>query len=295
MQSAMDAGRARTSSDISVMPARQRYLVHGSLYGLLILGALVVLLPYILMVSTSLKPESDLFQVGIWKAIVPSHVRWANYAEAWNDYPLGRWLFNSFLVATIEMICTVVTSVFAGYAFARLRFWGRDVIFFMYLGAMMVPLQVTLIPSFIIVRNLGLLNTYEGIIVLRVVQWFGVFLMRQFFLGIPRELEDAARIDGCNYLQVLLRIILPISRPAIGVVAIFGFTAGWNDFLWPLVVVNKPEIMTIVLGLAGMHGDITPWGQLMAATMISAIPLMVIYICFQRLFTQGIVTTGFKG
>jgi len=295
MESTVNAGARRTSSDISVMPARQRYLVNGSLYGLLVAGALVVLLPYILMVATSLKPEEDLFQVGIYKAIVPSYIRWDNYVEAWNDYPLGRWLFNSFLVATIEMICTVVTSVLAGYAFARLRFWGRDVIFFMYLGAMMVPIQVTLIPSFIIVRNLGLLNTYEGIIVLHVVQWFGIFLMRQFLLAIPRELEDAARIDGCNYLQVLLRIILPISRPAIGVVAIFAFTAGWNDFLWPLVVVNKPEIMTIVLGLAGMRGEITPWGQLMAATAISAIPLMVIYVCFQRLFTQGIITSGLKG
>jgi len=247
------AAAPRTSSDISVMPAHRRFLVNGALYGLLITGALVVVLPYMLMIATSLKPEQDLFQVGIYKALVPSYPRWDNYVEAWNDYPLGRWLFNSFLVATIEMICVVVTSVFAGYAFARLRFWGRDFLFFMYLGAMMVPIQVTLIPSFIIVRNLGLLNSYEGI------------------------------------------IILPISRPAIGVVAIFAFTAGWNDFLWPLVVVNKPEIMTIVLGLAGMRGEITPWGQLMAATVISAIPLMVIYVCFQRLFTQGIITSGLKG
>ena len=285
----------RTSTRASVLPKHERFMTAFALYGLLIFGTLVVLLPYIFMIATSLKTEEDMFQVGIMNALFPSEVRWANYAEAWGDYPLGRWLFNSFLIATIETICTVLTSVLAGYAFARLKFWGRDFIFFMYLGAMMVPIQVTLIPSFIIVRNLGLLNSYEGIIILRVVQWFGVFLMRQFFLNIPSELEDAARIDGCNWFQVLWKIVVPVSGPAIGVVAIFAFTAGWNDFLWPLVVINKPQIMTIVIGLASMRGEVTPWGQLMAATAISAIPLMLIYVCFQRLFTQGIVTSGLKG
>jgi multiple sugar transport system permease protein len=277
------------------MSRRERRLRSGGLYLLLIAGALIVLLPYFWMIITSLKPEQDMFRLGIVESLVPSEIRWQNYVEAWHDYPLGRWLWNSFLISSIETISTVITSVLAGYAFARLRFWGRDVLFVLYLGAMMVPIQVTLIPSFIIVRSLGLLNSYEGIAILHLVQFFGVFLMRQFFLGIPRELEDAARIDGCNWFQVLWKIVLPVSMPAIAVLAVFAFTAGWNNFLWPLVVINKPEIMTIMVGLASMRSEVTPWGQLMAATAISAVPLTLMYLAFQRFFTQGIVTTGLKG
>jgi ABC-type glycerol-3-phosphate transport system permease component len=274
---------------------RRRLIERGGLYAFLIGGAVLVLVPYIWMVLTSLKPEEDMFQVGILSSLVPSRIRWQNYAEAWTQYPLGRWLFNTFLVASIETVSTVITSVLAGYTFARLRFWGRDVLFIMYLGAMMVPVQVTLIPSFIIVRWLGLLNSYAGIAILHVVQFFGVFLMRQFFLNIPSELEDAARIDGCGWFQVLWRIVLPVCMPAVGALSVLAFTAGWNNFLWPLVVINKPEIMTIMVGLASLRGEVTPWGLLMAATAISALPLTVIYMLCQRLFTQGIVMTGIKG
>ena len=285
----------RTQVSAYAMSRQGRLATNVALYGFLTVGALLVLLPYFWMIVTSLKPEQDMFKLGIVNSLVPSVVRWENYTEAWSDYPLGRWLFNTFLVASIETISTVVTSVFAGYAFARLRFWGRDVLFVLYLGAMMVPIQVTLIPSFIIVRSLGLINSYEGIAILHLVQFFGVFLMRQFFLNIPTELEDAARIYGCSYLQVLLRIVLPVSLPAVGVLAVFAFTAGWNNFLWPLVVINKPEIMTIMVGLASMRSEVTPWGQLMAATAISAVPLTLMYVACQRLFTQGIVTSGMKG
>jgi len=287
------AGRLAAKARAS---ARQRRLTAwGGLYAFLTAGALLVLLPYLWMVVTSLKPDEDMFKVGILNSILPSEIRWENYVEAWSNYPLGRWLFNTFLVASIETVSTVVTSVLAGYAFARLRFWGRDVLFLLYLGAMMVPVQVTLIPSFIIVRSLGLLNSYAGIAILHLVQFFGVFLMRQFFLNIPSELEDAARIDGCSWFQVLWRIVLPASMPAVGALSVLAFTAGWNNFLWPLVVINKPEIMTIVVGLASMRGEVTPWGQLMAATAISALPLTVIYMACQRLFTQGIVMAGIKG
>ena len=283
------AAQARTA-------ARQRRLAgRGGLYAFLIAGAVLVLVPYLWMVVTSLKSEEDMFQVGILNSLVPSQLRWQNYREAWNQYPLGRWLFNTFLVAAIETVSTVITSVLAGYTFARLRFWGRDVLFLFYLGAMMVPVQVTLIPSFIIVRSLGLLNSYSGIAILHVVQFFGVFLMRQFFLNIPSELEDAARIDGCSWFEVLWRIVLPVCMPAVGALSVLAFTAGWNNFLWPLVVINKPEIMTIMVGLASMRGEVTPWGQLMAATAISALPLTVIYMVCQRFFTQGIVMTGIKG
>jgi len=262
-------------------------------YAFLVGGALVVLLPYVWMIGSSLKYEEDMFRTG-WQ-VIPTRLRWQNYVDAWTQYPLGRWIFNTVLVAGVETFSTILTSVLAGYAFARLRFWGRDQLFYLYLAAMMVPIQVTLIPSFMIVRSLGLLNTYQGIAVIHLVQFSGIFLMRQFFLNIPSELEDAARIDGCSWLRVLWQIVLPVSLPAIAALGILAFTTGWNDFLWPLVVVNKPDIMTIVLGLASMRSESTAWGPLMAATTLSAVPLTVVYLLFQRWFTEGIVTSGIKG
>ncbi|MHB1132118.1 MAG: carbohydrate ABC transporter permease [Chloroflexota bacterium] len=284
-----EIGRARKEAQ------RRRLLRLVFLYSFLGIGALLVGLPYLWMVLTSLKSEQDIFRVGIMESITFTSIRWENYVEAWTDYPLGRWLGNTMLVTVVETISTLITAIFAGYAFARLKFWGRDVLFYMYLGAMMVPIQVTLIPSFIIVRNLGWLNTYQGIAALHLVQFYGVFLMRQFMLNIPSELEDAARIDGCNWFRVLWQIVLPVSMPAVAALSILAFTAGWNNFLWPLVVINKPDIMTIVVGLTSMKSDVTPWGQLMAATTISALPLTILYVTFQRLFTQGIVMTGIKG
>lgn len=264
-----------------------------ALYGLLTVGALAVLLPYIWMVTASFKTDAEIFQTGIH--VFPRQIQWASYVGAWNDYPIGRWLANSVVVALIEMFGTLTTSILAGFAFARLRFWGRDPLFMIYLGAMMVPIQVTLIPSFIIVRSLGLLNTYTGIASLHLVQFFGIFLMRQFLLNIPADLEDAARIDGCSWWRVLWQIIVPVSMPAIAALAVFSFASSWNDFLWPLVVINRPRIMTIQVGLASMKSDTIPWGELMAATTLSAIPLSVLYVVLQRFFTQGIVMTGLKG
>jgi ABC-type glycerol-3-phosphate transport system permease component len=274
---------------------RRRRLENGAVYAFLIVGALAVGLPYLWMILTSIKPEQDIFKVGIVQSIVPSAIRWENYVDAWTDYPLGRWLANSLIVGVVETTSVLITSILAGYAFAKLKFWGRNFLFYCYLGAMMVPIQVTLIPSFIIVKNLGMLNSLQGIAVLHMVQFYGVFLMRQFMLNIPSELEDAARIDGCNWLRVLVQIILPVSLPAVAALSILAFTGSWNNFLWPLVVINKPDIMTIVVGLTSMKSDVTPWGPLMAATTISALPLTILYVTFQRFFTQGIVMTGIKG
>jgi ABC-type glycerol-3-phosphate transport system permease component len=288
------ANRATEVARTKVAARRRRWLARGGLYAFLIIGAAAVGLPYIWMILTSLKPEQDIFKVGL-EGVIPSTIRWENYREALTDYPLARWMGNTLLVASIETISTLITAILAGYAFARLKFWGRDVLFMMYLGAMMVPIQVTLIPSFIIVRNLGWLNSYQGLVALHLVQFAGIFLMRQFMLNIPSELEDAARIDGCNWFRVLWQIVLPVSMPAVAALSILAFTTGWNNFLWPLVVINKPEIMTIIVGLTAMKGDVTPWGQLMAATTISALPLTILYVTFQRFFTQGIVMTGIKG
>ena len=263
------------------------------LYIYLTIAALIVLIPYFWMASASLKEPGEIFQVGV--NFLPKTFYTENYRILFSDYQIVRWLVNSFVVAGIVMFTNMTFTVTAGYAFARLRFKGRDVMFFVYVGAMMVPLQVRLIPSFIIVKELGWLDTYQGIASIQLIEFFGIFLIRQFMLNFPRELEDAARIDGCNWFRVLWQIIIPNSKPALAALAIFTFTASWNNFLWALVVINKPDWMTIQVGLSSMKGEIIPWGVLMAGTFISALPLAILYVMLQRLFVQGIVTSGIKG
>ncbi len=273
---------------------RQRRIAwQALLYALLIVASLVVLLPYIWMVSTSLKSSNEIFTPV--PQLLPRNPRWQNYADVLRTYQVGQWLLNSFIVSSIEAVGVVVTSILAGYAFGRLRFWGRDAIFFIYLGAMMVPAQVTVIPTFLIVRWLGWIDTYEGLIVPKLCAFFGVFLMRQFFLNFPSELEDAAFIDGSSRWRALWQIVLPLTTPALAALAIFSFTAAWNDFLWPLVVVNSEEMKTIQLGLASMKGELSDWSLIMAGATLSAVPLTVLYLLLQQYFVRGVVTTGLKG
>ena len=265
----------------------------AAIYGILLVAAIVVLFPYIWMLSSSLKSESEIFTKEI--QIIPRSIQWKNYLRIWGNYPLGQWLLNSIIVGSVETLCVVATSILAGYAFSRLRFWGRDVLFYIYLGTMMIPIQVTLIPSFLIIKHFGWINTYQGLFLPHIAAPFGVFLMRQFFFNIPSELEDAARIDGCNWLRVLVQVVLPLTLPAISSLAIFAFTFSWNAFLWPLVVTNTKEMFTIQIGLASMKGEIMAWDALMAATVLSALPILVVYLTFQRYFVKGIATTGLKG
>jgi len=273
---------------------RQRRIAwQALLYALLIVASLVVLLPYIWMVSTSLKSSNEIFTPV--PQLLPRNPRWQNYADVLRTYQVGQWLLNSFIVSSIEAVGVVFTSILAGYAFGRLRFWGRDAIFFIYLGAMMVPAQVTVIPTFLIVRWLGWIDTYEGLIVPKLCAFFGVFLMRQFFLNFPSELEDAAFIDGSSRWRALWQIVLPLTTPALAALAIFSFTAAWNDFLWPLVVVNSEEMKTIQLGLASMKGELSDWSLIMAGATLSAVPLTVLYLLLQQYFVRGVVTTGLKG
>ena len=263
------------------------------LYFALVMGVLFVTIPYLWMLSASLKEEREIYEPGL--NFLPNSLYLQNYIDIIQDYQIVRWLVNSFLIGFIVIASNMTLTVLAGYAFARLRWPGRDFIFYVYLGAMMIPIQVRLIPSFIIIKELGWVNTYQGIASLQLVEFFGVFLIRQFMLNMPRELEDAARIDGCGWFRVLWQIILPNSKPALAALAIFTFTASWNNFLWPLVVINQEQFMTIQVGLASMKGEIIPWGLLMAGTMISAVPLFIVYIILQKLFTQGIVMSGIKG
>jgi multiple sugar transport system permease protein len=268
--------------------ARQAFL-----YAVLVVASLVVLLPYLWMISSSLKPSAETFTP--IPRFIPEAPRWQNYADVLRTYHLGTWLFNSLLVASAEAFGVVLTSILAGYAFGRLRFWGRDAIFFMYLGAMMIPIQVTLIPSFLIVKWLGWVDTYQGLIVPRLCGFFGVFLMRQFFVNFPAELEDAAFIDGSSRWRALWQIVLPLCTPAVAALAIFAFTGSWNEFLWPLVILNSEEMKTVQLGLSSMKGELSDWGLIMAGATLSALPLLALYLLLQRYFIRGVVMSGLKG
>ena len=261
---------------------------------LMLVGAVVILVPFFWMVSTSLKPSDEVFSATIeW---LPHHWEFANYPTALSAAPFGRFLFNSSLVAIVETCGVLATSALAAYAFARLQFPGRDAIFLLCLATMMIPTQVTMIPTYIVMSWLGWLNTYFALTIPRIVAVFGTFLLRQFFMSIPIELEEAARVDGCGRLRVLVQIILPLSTPALATLAIFTFTGSWNEFFWPLIVTSSTSMRTLQLGLAFFKDQYyVQWPLLMAATLMVSLPILIVYLALQRYFTAGIVMTGLKG
>ncbi len=264
------------------------------LWLILAVGAILTLLPYVWMVSSSFKSNDEIFTAQV--RFLPGQFRFENYVTALTRESIARPLFNSFLMAAGETVGVLVTSVLAGYAFARLRFWGRDALFLLVLGTMMIPAQVTLIPTFILMRWLGWIDTYQGLIVPRIVAAFGIFMFRQFFQSIPMELEDAARIDGCGRIRSLLQIMLPLSGPALATLTIFSFTQSWNEFFWPLVVVQSSGMRTIQLTISALkQAELVEWGVVMAVVTISTIPTMLIYLVFQRHFVRGIALSGLKG
>lgn len=262
------------------------------LYGLLALCTVVTLLPYAWMLAASFKPNMEIFSA----TVIPAHPIVDNYTNALARHPVGRALLNSVIVAAVETLAVVATSVFTAYPFARLRFPGRDVLFLAILGTMMIPSQATMIPSFILVKWLGWVDSYQGLIVPRMMAPLGIFLMRQFLQTLPRELEEAARIDGCGRAQTLRLVLLPLMGPAVATLAIFTFTASWNEFFWPLIVVQSGEMQTIQLLLAAMkQAEVADWGIIMAVVTMSVVPTVAVYIMLQRYFVRGIAMSGLKG
>ena len=268
--------------------------VQPLLHGMLILAGVITVLPYVWMVSSSFKANSAIFSATI--QLIPEQPTLDNYVVALTRQPVSRALLNSIIMASGETIAVVVTSILTAYPFARLRFRGRDTVFLMVLGAMMIPSQVTMIPTFILMRWLGWIDTYQGLIVPRAVTPLGIFLMRQFLLTLPRELEEAALIDGCGRLRILFQILLPHLKPAAATLAIFTFTMSWNEFFWPLIVVQSSEMQTVQMLIAAMkQAEAVDWGVIMAVITLSVIPTVVIYVLLQRYFVKGIVMTGLKG
>src|ERR1700704_4174772 len=271
-------------------------------------GAVAMLLPFVWMVSTSLKPPEQLFTVPpTW---IPRPLEFDTYLKAMSAGNFGRYAFNSMLLAVANMLTNVMLSALAGYAFARLRFPGRTALFVLVLATLMVPYQVTIIPLFVIVRHIplfggndilgqggiGWINSYWGLIGPGAVGAFGIFMLRQFFQTLPVELEDAARIDGAGEFRIFWQIMLPLAVPALATLAIFSFQAGWNAFLWPLLITTTDEMRTIQLGLTVFVQQYsTQWDQLMAATVVATLPVIVVFGIGQRLLVRGIAFTGIKG
>lgn len=257
-------------------------------------GALTMVVPFVWMLSTSLKPLNDVFTFPpTWfgKRLV-----WENYLRIADRFPFGRFFINSVKISAIIVAAQLFTSSLAGFAFARLRFRGRDALFALYLATMIVPFHVTLIPTFVLMRRLGWVDTHYSLIVPNLVSVFGTFLMRQFFLTIPRDLEDAAKIDGCTPFRTYWNIFLPLARPALATLGVFTFMWSWNDFMRPLVYINSIPKMTLPLGLAAMQGLYsTNWPVLMAGTVISMLPVLVAFIFAQEFFVRGITLSGLKG
>ncbi len=267
-------------------------------YTFLTAGAAAMVAPFLWMVTTSLKEPGSIFsyQRPWWEDWIPIQFYWKNYVLAWKAVPFARFYINSIFVSICVTLGQVVTSAMAAYAFARLNFPGRDKLFFAYLATMMVPGAVTMIPVFILLRMLGWIDTYKAVIFPGIFTAYGTFLLRQFFLTLPKELEDAAKIDGCSYFGIFWKIILPLSKPALATLTTFTFMGSWLNFMWPLIVLNTHNKFTLPVGLAYFQSlHFTDWTQLMAGSLMMILPILIVFIFTQRYFVEGIKLTGIKG
>lgn len=263
-------------------------------HALLLLGAATMVIPFLWMLSTSLKSEQQAYLFPpVW---IPNPIMWSNYRTTWEALPFNLFLLNSAIVSIFVTLGQLLTCSLGAFAFARLHFPWREQLFVLYLATIMVPFQVIMIPLFILVRDLQWLDSYPGLIVPMIFSAYGTFLLRQFFKTIPVELEDAAKIDGCSYWRIYWNIMLPLSKPALATLGIFVFMWSWNNFLWPLLVVNSLEMKTLPLGLAYFLGQYTIyWNLLMVGATIALLPILVIFFFAQRYFIEGITLTGLKG
>ncbi|AFZ32005.1 carbohydrate ABC transporter membrane protein 2, CUT1 family [Gloeocapsa sp. PCC 7428] len=265
------------------------------LYVILILYAILTFVPFAWALSASFKPLSEI--VSGADGFIPQQFTLENYQQIFIQEPLfGRWLFNSIFVAVCVTLGNLIFNSMAGYALARIRFPGNQLFFFLILAVLMVPGQVTLIPTFLILKSLGWLNSYQGLIVPSIVNATFIFMMRQFFINFPKELEEAAALDGLGYLETFFQIVLPLAKPALAAQAIFIFMGSWNNFLTPLLILSETEMFTLPLGLNTFKGQyISYWNYIMAASMMFTLPALLIYVFFNRYFIRGVTFTGGKG
>lgn len=266
-----------------------------TVYFLLLIGAVSMLIPFIWMLLTSLMTNSQIFKFP--PEIIPSPIYFKNYVDVAKAIPITIYFFNSALIALLTTIGQLFIASMAGYAFARIEFKYREPLFLVFLATTMIPPQVNIVPLFFIMKQFHWIDTYQALIIPGLFGGFGIFLMRQWFKTLPKELEDAAKIDGCNPFQAYFRIALPLAMPALAILGIFTFIMTWNSFMWPLIVTNSESMRTLPLGLAifkGSFRETTEWGQLMACAVISVIPVIGVFLLGQKYIIKGIVAGGLK-
>lgn len=272
----------------------QDRVIRVVIYVLLIVMAALMLVPFLWMLSASFKMNKDVFAFPIeW---IPSNPRVRNYVDIWTKIPLLTFIFNTAKLTIIVTLLQLFTSSFAAYAFAKLNFKGKKILFLGYIATIAVPWQAYMVPQFMMMRSWGLNNTHLAIICLQAFSAFGVFLMKQFYEGVPTELCEAARIDGLSEYGIWWRVMLPLSKPALSTLTIFTFVATWNDFLGPLIYLTKTELKTIQIGLRMFISQYSAeYGLIMAASVIALIPVLIVFLALQKYFVQGVATAGLKG
>ena len=273
---------------------KQRMLGQILLYAVLIIVTITMLFPFLWMLSSSIKLDKDIFSFPIqW---IPENPVWSNYIEIWTRIPLATFIKNTAKITLIVTFLQLLTSSFAAYAFSKLRFRGRDALFLAYVATIAIPWQAYMVPQFVMMGEFGLNNTHLAIILLQAFSAFGVFMMKQFYEGIPDSLIEAARIDGMNDYQIYARIMLPLSKPALSTLTIFTFVNTWNDFLGPLIDLPRDELKTIQIGLRMFITQYSAeYGLIMAASVVVLIPVLIVFLSLQKYFVQGVAATGVKG
>ncbi len=259
----------------------------------LVVASAVTLLPFVWLVTASFRTQGDIVShpFSMW----PVPFTLDNFVQIWTQIPFARQLLNTVIYAGVVTALSVTFDSMAGYALARFTFRGQNVVFIVIVITLMLPFQVTLVPLFQQLSDLGWINTYQGLIVPHAADAFGIFFMRQFFIGLPNDLEDAARIDGANEFVIWLRVMMPLAKPAILTIALFNLLANWNDLIWPLIITTSTDMETLAAGLALFKGQhITNFGILMAGSLLALLPMVIVFLFVQRRFVEGIATTGMK-
>ena len=270
---------------------------HGTLYwigvGLVAAWGLVQLLPILWMISTSLKPLVRVFDLPVqW---IPRPPQWQNYPAAWNEFPFARYFLNSFVVSASVTVLNVFLAGLAGYSLAKYRYFGQRALFIAILSTLMLPIEVLMVPTFLIAKTFGWLNTYQGLVIPVVADAFGIFLMRQFMLGLPDSLVEAARIDGAGELGTYFRIVVPLIWPAVLTLAIFTWRETWDAFVWPFIIITSDSLRTVPIGLQRFQETyVTTYNSVMAISTIAMIPMVLLFFFFQRAFIRGIALSGLK-
>lgn len=261
--------------------------------GAVVLAVAVMMFPMYWMLRTSVAPVDELatLPVPLW----PQTWQLSNYIEPWGNYPFARWLLNSVVISVVSVLLTLVVNLSAGYAFAKLRFPGRNILFLLIISTLMIPVQVIMVPQFQIVVDLGLVNTNGGVILPRLAEAFGLFMARQFFISIPDALIEAGRVDGAGHLRIYYSIVLPLAKPLIASLIIFTFMWRWNEFAWPLIILNEPDAYTLPVGIQFLIGQFnSDFGPLLAMSFLSMLPMLIVFAIFQKYFVEGVAKTGIK-